>query len=167
MKMENQNLMKPVLEGNLACAFALREWLRRKKYLVYRKVYLALLFVSLLTSAATGASVTLAWDASAGAVDYVVWSGPVGRDYDRAAITTNTTHTVTNLASGAYRFAVWYCNGTSGSEIAEVTAVVRPITFWLEKSSTLDGPWRAIHTNTTEVVEAKQQTIYHRVMMKR
>jgi len=121
--------------------------------------------MALLLLAALTAEISLEWDRNpeSDIAGYAIHQGRASRSYTNAIGTPDTFLTVTNLELRTrYYFAATAINdaGLESDFSSEVQASVRPITFWLEKSSTLDGPWRAVLTNVSEVVEGQTQVFY-------
>ena len=112
----------------------------------------ALLFLILALSA-NAAQITLAWDRYPDAVEYLLWSGPASGDYNRAAFTTNTTITVTNLVAGQlYRFGLTAYSRTNASLTATLTAAPRDSILFLEWAPSATGPWQ-VKTSLVVVAE--------------
>jgi len=122
------------------------------------KTILALL-LSLLTAQA--ASVTLTWDANTetNLAGYRIYTGTASRIYGVPVTTTNTTITLTNLASGTNYFFAATAVLVEGleSEYSDELSYTTPakpapprsfrITTTLQTASTPNGPW----TNNVEL----------------
>lgn len=137
-------------------------------------VALLIAFVSLLTSAATGASVSLAWNRNAEpeVAGYKLYYGRASRSYANIVSVGNTNFvTVTNLAPAAtYYFAVVAVttNGLESDFSAEVSSTMpvtppvnfRVITNSLQGATSPDGPWRDVATFTVEVPTNSETAFY-------
>lgn len=121
------------------CLEALRRWAAKSR------LKAALLLFSTLNLPA--ASVTLAWEPSAGAVEYAVFSGPLHSNYDQSALTTNTSHTVTNLGVGTYKIGVVALGRDNGSEFYIIYVTLREEVLWIEEATALTGPWQVVGSN--------------------